>query len=76
MFLTFSESRDIIRSFNFKSQNEFTKWIKGKSKEHKIPTNPNKYYKNEWISWNDWLNNARTTTYVQNMMENYTINHF
>lgn len=55
-YLTFKESREIVRNEKLKNQSEWRSWIKGKSKEYKIPTNPNTHYTEEWISFKDWLN--------------------
>ena len=55
MFLSFQDARNKVWIQNFESQKEFYNWIKGKSKLVKIPTNPSIFYKDEWVSWNDWL---------------------
>lgn len=55
-YLPFNEAREITSKLNLKNQKEWLKWIKGKSKKYKIPTNPNVYYKDEWVSLQDWLN--------------------
>ncbi len=63
IFMTFEEGRNIIRSLNLKTFNEWKKYIVSDERNVNIPTNPNKIYKNSgWISWSDWLG----TTNVEN----------
>ena len=52
-FLTFDEAREYTRKLNLKSTQEWKIWIK--SKPDFIPSLPYNTYKNEWISWYDWL---------------------
>lgn len=54
MYLNFIEARNIVRNQNLKNQREWCAWIKGKSKNLMIPSNPHKIY-SEWISLSDWL---------------------
>ncbi|CAN4271248.1 Phage-integrase repeat unit [Methylophilaceae bacterium] len=51
----FIEARTFVRSLNFKSKKEFAKWSKSVARPQDIPATPERTYKNEWISWGDWL---------------------
>jgi hypothetical protein len=53
-FLTFEESKTIVHNLKLKSNKQWRIFIKN-NKLKEIPTNPDKYYKNVWISWYDWL---------------------
>lgn len=54
-YLSFDEAKNIIHGYNIKSNKEWRNFIKEKTYEMKIPTNPDQVYNNEWISWYDWL---------------------
>jgi len=54
-FLGFAEARDKVHTFKFASQKEWREWVKKGSKPNNIPSNPNHNYKNEFLSWGDWL---------------------
>lgn len=53
-FLNFNEAREYARSLNINSQ----QWKKFKTPLN-IPRNPARTYKDEWVSWNDWLGNVK-----------------
>ncbi|MFM1755392.1 MAG: hypothetical protein RL621_296, partial [Bacteroidota bacterium] len=54
-FLSFAEARNKVHTFKFTSQKEWREWIKKGLKPNNIPSNPNHNYKNEFLSWGDWL---------------------
>jgi hypothetical protein len=58
MYLLFEDARKVVREMGLKNKKEWDNWIRGKSKIYNIPSNPNVYYKNEWISLSDWLNSG------------------
>ena len=55
MYLSFNSARNITSNLQLNNKKEWDLWIKGNSKLYKIPSNPNIYYKDEWISLSDWL---------------------
>lgn len=55
MYLSFKDAREFVRKQGLKNKKEWDKWIKGKSKIYLIPSNPNVYYKEHWVSISDWL---------------------
>lgn len=58
MYLLFEDARKVVREQGLKSGKEWNIWIKGKSKIYNIPSNPNVYYKDQWISLSDWLDSS------------------
>jgi len=47
---------NIIKENNIKTSRDWKKWAKTKSSEYsKIPSNPNQFFKDEWLGWDDWL---------------------
>ena len=63
-WMPFEEARTYIRSFNFKSTNEFRMWKKKSSDIINIPSTPDEIYKDEgWISFGDWLGTGYVATY-------------
>ncbi len=47
---------EIVKKYNILTSRDWKKWCKTKSIEYKkVPSIPNKFYKNEWVSWYDWL---------------------
>lgn len=55
MYLSFNDARNITRKLGLKNKKDWDSWIKGKTKLYKIPSNPNTYYKDQWISLSDWI---------------------
>lgn len=54
-YISFKEARDIVRSFNLQNQNDWRNFSKTKRKEYNIPSQPEVIYKDEWISFHDWI---------------------
>jgi superfamily II DNA or RNA helicase len=55
VFLSFEEARFFVHSLQFKSKNEWELWASTSSRPKNIPANPSSVYKDQWISWGDWL---------------------
>ena len=53
--LPFQQSRKIIHKLKIKSNKEWRECVKQNKIPDNIPTSPKTYYKNEWVSWYDWL---------------------
>ena len=54
-WLSFKEAKKYIVSIKLKSAKEFRKWAKSNKRSRDIPSNPHLVYKNQWISWKDFL---------------------
>lgn len=54
-FLTFEETREIARSYKFKNAKEWQSFAAGENRPDHIPASPPAIYRDEWISWGDWL---------------------
>lgn len=54
-FLSFEDARNFSRSLNLKTVEEWVKYTKSKDIPYNIPVGPASAYKNEWLSWSDWL---------------------
>lgn len=54
-YLTFNDAKSLVHTLKIKSNKEWKVFIKENTFKLKIPTNPDSLYKNEWISWYDWL---------------------
>jgi len=53
-FLPFEEARKIVREEGLGSLKEWKEW----SRDHRpanIPSHPNLTYKDNWVSWPDWM---------------------
>jgi hypothetical protein len=59
--LDYSIAKEIVNKMNLKSQKEWFNVCKSNQIPDNIPKTPNKYYEDEWISWNDWLGHNNTT---------------
>ena len=53
--LTFKKAREVARTLNLKTSTEWHKLSKAKKRPPGIPSNPYDIYKDEWISWSDFL---------------------
>jgi hypothetical protein len=56
-FLTYEEAKLILKPLNLKSALEYKNFIK--KSDFIFPFNPNRFYKNTWISWSDFLSKKR-----------------
>lgn len=54
-FLSFIEARKIVRTLGLKGQQEWADWCRSKNRANNIPTSPPEIYKDDWVSWGDWL---------------------
>ena len=54
-WMSFDEAKTFIQNFEIKSKGQFYKWLKSGQKPEHFPSVPEKFYKNEWISWGDFL---------------------
>lgn len=65
--LSFEKAKEYIHTFKFKNVEEYKQWFR-KNNDNITPGNPSGYYKNEWISWNDFLGkgnaNAKNKKYL------------
>lgn len=55
-FYSFKECREISRGLGIISLKHWHIWSK-LNNDNRIPSTPNQVYKDEWISWTDWLGN-------------------
>ena len=53
--LNYSDAKDFLKNKNFKSVNDFREWTKSKEYIKLIPKNPNRFYKESWKNFNDFL---------------------
>jgi len=56
---TFEESKKWVQSMNLRTKTEWEEFRKTGKKPKDIPTDPRLTYKNEWVSWGDWLRNGK-----------------
>jgi superfamily II DNA or RNA helicase len=57
---SFDEAKNVLKPFGLKNVSDYKK-IRNSSVENKLklPANPDQIYKNEWISWGDFLGNGK-----------------
>ena len=56
IIVSFLNAKLIIKDFNFTKKNEYTQWQK-LNKNLFLPVNPPIYYKEDWLSWQDFFGN-------------------
>ena len=56
---SFEESKKWVQTMNLKSKTEWEDFKKLGKKPKDIPSNPDKSYQNDWISWGDWLRSGK-----------------
>ena len=54
-WMPFTEARDFVRSLNIKSKKEWLEYCLSGERPSNIPSNPEKNYKNQWLSISDWI---------------------
>ncbi|MDA9596964.1 DEAD/DEAH box helicase family protein [Flavobacteriaceae bacterium] len=57
--LDFENAKDLVRSLNIKSSTQWKEFCKSGKRPPNIPSNPNSYYRDNWISWGDFLGTGR-----------------
>jgi hypothetical protein len=58
-FKSFEESREFVRSLGVKTEPEWREWMSTHKKPIDIPANPEKVYKDQWVSMGDWFGTGR-----------------
>ena len=58
-FLSFQESKKEIKKYGLQSGTEWRNFCKSNLRPDNLPANPNKVYKDEWISMGDWLGTGK-----------------
>ena len=58
-YLEYEKAKEIVRTFNIKTNRDWRVFIKENKLPLDIPTSPEYTYKNEWISWPEWLGNKK-----------------
>jgi hypothetical protein len=51
----FEEAREFARNLGLKNNNEWRKWSASGQRPASIPSNPERAYKSQFITWADWL---------------------
>ena len=59
-WMSFQEAKTFIQSEGIQSSREFRAWKKAGKRPRNFPSNPDKTYKGEWISWSDFLGTGNT----------------
>jgi predicted helicase len=66
-FLTFEDAREIARGYKFKNAKEWQSFAASVKRPANVPASPPAIYRDEWISWGDWLG----TNMVSSINRNY-----
>ena len=59
----FKEARKFVRSLKLKSNKKWRVYCRSGKRPADIPTNPNRMYKKEWVSWGDWFGTGTIALY-------------
>jgi hypothetical protein len=54
-YLSYNDAKELVKENKLNRYSDFKKFIKGKSKEYRIPSHPESHYI-EWSGWNDFFN--------------------
>lgn len=54
-YRSFAEAREFVRRLQLPSQRAYREWAKGADRPAGIPAGPYTIYRDEWVSWADWL---------------------
>lgn len=57
--IKYHEMREIIQKYNIKSKTDFLKFTKSEKFPKNLPKQPVSYFKDNWISWGDFLGTNR-----------------
>ena len=59
---SFEEARVFVRSLKLKGKDDYLAWAKTSSRSDDIPAAPYRVYKENWVSWGDWVGTFNTST--------------
>ena len=59
-WMNFQEAKTFIQQQEVTNQSEFRAWSKSEQRPKNFPSSPEQTYKDEWISWNDFLGTENT----------------
>ncbi len=67
---SYSEAKEFVHKLNLTTSQEWENYCLNEYtdliiKPKNIPSNPISYYRNEWISWEDWLGNTKYLSYEE-----------
>lgn len=54
-YLPFEDSKNLVHKLKIKSNKSWRIYVREGKLPKSIPTSPQTFYKNEWVSWYDWL---------------------
>lgn len=66
-FLIFEDAREIARGYKFKNAKEWQSFAASVKRPVNVPASPPAIYRDEWISWGDWLG----TNMISSINRNY-----
>jgi hypothetical protein len=55
IFVSYEKSKQFVRKLGIKTNQEWVAYCKSGKRPNNVPSNFNKIYKDEWISWGDFL---------------------
>ncbi|QDC78995.1 integrase repeat-containing protein [Candidatus Methylopumilus universalis] len=61
-YLPFEEARAFVRTLNLKGKDDYIAWSRTSKRPDDIPSVPRNTYKDEWVSWGDWVGTFNTST--------------
>jgi len=64
-YRTFEESRKLVHLLKLKNVEEWNQYCTSGNKPDEIPNNPQRTYKQDWISWGDWLGTGKIATHLR-----------
>lgn len=69
-FLSFEEVKEFIRKLKLKNIREWYEYSKSGKRPNNIPSTPDRTYKDEWLSWGDFLGNGnkKKENYINNLL--------
>ena len=54
-YLPFEQAREFVRGLKIGKKDDYLDWSKSPARPSNIPSSPSRVYKDQWISWGDWL---------------------
>ena len=58
-WMSFQDAKTLMQSQGIKTNREFIEWKKAGKRPEDFPSNPQRTYKKEWISWSHFLGNEK-----------------
>ena len=64
-WVSFEAAKVFVQRLGFRSRKQFQEWVQSGQKPDRFPSTPDRAYRQEWVSWGDFLGTGNTFSYMK-----------